>query len=87
MNPKAYLKERGLTNAAAARELGVTRQYLGDVVNGRVIPGIKLAQRFESWSNGAVLAVELLNLNATPQPKVNTIFNSIKQFLNRGKTT
>ena len=87
MKPKAYLKKRGLTIAAAAKELNVTRQWLTNVVNNRVVAGRKLAQRFEKWSGGEVLASEMLRLNDNKKFTSNTTINRLMQFLKGSKST
>lgn len=56
-----YRERRGLTQEAAAAELGLaSKGYFSSLENRRVPWPIKLALQVEVWSGGAVRAVELL---------------------------
>jgi len=59
---KKYLKLIHKSITAAADELGVTRPYLTDIVNGKRIPGRKLAVKIERWSDGHIKASDLLSV-------------------------
>ena len=55
MDPKTYIKQiRNITIEAAATELGVSRPYLSDVLNNKVIPSPKLTIAIEKWSEGQI---------------------------------
>ncbi len=56
---REYLFRHRISITKAARQLGVTRQYLGSIVNGAPA-GRKLAIKIESWSNGEVKAAWLI---------------------------
>ena len=61
MKLKTYIfKNRKITITKAADELGVSRPYLSDVVNGKLGAGKKLAQKIEKWSGGCVSAIEAM---------------------------
>ena len=61
MTPKEYImKVRELTIRQAAKELGVSRPYLTDVVNGKAIPGKRLCEKLETWSDGALSKESLM---------------------------
>lgn len=60
MNPKEYLKLRGITIVEAAKQLGYTRPYLTEILNGKSPAGRKLAEAFEKWSDNAVSKEELM---------------------------
>jgi len=85
MDAKAYLEEQHITITAAAKQLHVTRQYLGNVLNGHTVPGRKLAENFERFSNGKVTAIEMLKLNNTKIDSITTpFFKRLIIFLRRG---
>lgn len=50
----AWIAEKGLSQAEAARRLDVTRSYLNQVIHGRE-PGSKLINRFEATVMRSVL--------------------------------
>ena len=58
-NLKDYIKKQGITQIEAAKQIGITRQYICESVNGRPA-GRVLALRIEAWSNGAVKAANLI---------------------------
>ena len=81
MKSKAYLIENNITITQAAKELHVSRPYLSLVVNEKIVPGRKLADRIQVWSHEKILSIELLGLTSNNP----TIFTRIKQFLKRGE--
>jgi len=54
------LKARGVTIAEAAKELGYSRPYLTDILNGKYPAGRRLGEAFEKWSGGAVKKEDLV---------------------------
>ena len=56
---REYIKKRDITQTAAAKELGITKQYFSVIVNGRPA-GRVLALRIEAWSEGRVKAANLI---------------------------
>ena len=54
MKLPAYLKLTDKTIKQSAKELGICRQYLHDILRGKYAPGKKLAIRIREWSQGAV---------------------------------
>lgn len=64
---KKYIKDvRGVSITHVANRLGCTRQHLGNVINGHIPFGKKLAIAFAAWSNDLYSAAELMRL-----PRVN----------------
>ena len=60
MKLKDYLELKRITDREASTQLGITREYLNMVKNGRPA-GRKLALRVVAWSKGAVTLEELLS--------------------------
>ena len=56
---REYIKKRDITQTAASKELGITKQYFSVIVNGRPA-GRVLALRIEAWSEGRVKAANLI---------------------------
>lgn len=54
MKLKEYLTQYDLTTAEAARQLKVTRQHLGLIVNCKIPAGRKLSLKLFEWSNGEI---------------------------------
>lgn len=54
MTFKTYLQVKKISTTRAAKELGVTRTYLYEIIARRMIPGRKLAQKIVAWSNGDI---------------------------------
>jgi len=54
------ITERGLTIKSAAAEIGCTRQYLGDLANGKISCGRNMAFKITKWSCGRVDPLELM---------------------------
>jgi len=59
MKLNAYLKLTGKSVIQAADELEVTRQRIYQLLNGNTASP-KLAQKIETWSEGAIQREELL---------------------------
>lgn len=49
-----YLEFKRISKTRAAKELGITRKYIHDILAGRMGPGRKLATKIINWSDGAV---------------------------------
>jgi len=58
MKLKEYLQTINKSQTEAAKELNVTRQYLGLICNGKPA-GRKLGLRIEGWSDGKVTIREV----------------------------
>lgn len=54
MDLKNYIQERKLTQQKAADGIGVSRQYLCDILNKKTIPGRAVAFKIMSWSDKMV---------------------------------
>ena len=54
MDLKIYLKERKLTQQKAANSIGISRQYLCDILNKKAIPGRAVAFKIMAWSDKMV---------------------------------
>lgn len=54
MEMRAFLKERGMTQGAAAAALGISRTHMTQILNGRKVPSLALACRIERMTDGAV---------------------------------
>lgn len=54
MELKTYIKQRGISVEKAAKEIGITRGYLFEIVGGRVSPGRKTAIKIKNWSQNLV---------------------------------
>lgn len=59
MKIKEYIDERRLTQEEAAKEIGVSRQYLCDIINNKAIPGRQVALKIVTWSSGMVKLKDL----------------------------
>ncbi len=61
MELREYRKSRRLTQAACARELGLSsKSYISEIETGSQPASIDVALRIQRWSGGHVLARELL---------------------------
>lgn len=49
-----YMAERKIDYATAAKELDISRAYVGQLANKKSTPGFKLATRIGTWSSGKV---------------------------------
>ena len=54
MNLQKYIKERKLTQQKAAEGIGVSRQYLCDILNKKSVPGRAVAFKIMAWSGNMV---------------------------------
>jgi len=54
MDLNNYIKERKLTQQQAADSIGISRQYLCDILNKKAIPGRAVAFKIMSWSDKMV---------------------------------
>ena len=50
---RSYLDERHLTVTATARRLGVSRQWMSQVLRGGVTPSVRLVARIERLTSDA----------------------------------
>lgn len=66
-NPlRAYVDEKGRgAKAALARDLGVSKGYIGDLVSGRREPTLQLARDMDRVTGGAI-PFERWNKNTQP---------------------
>ena len=54
MELKELIKLKKLTVTAAAKEIGISRQMLSDIINNRFPAGAHSARLIFKWSDGAV---------------------------------
>lgn len=54
MKLSEYLKFKKITQTAACKEIGISRQMLNYILNGRARPGVDVIKKIISWSNGDV---------------------------------
>jgi len=59
MKLKEYLEWKQIAKGVAAREIKISRQYLYEILRGRMIPGRKVAQQIVEWTHGYVTFEEL----------------------------
>ena len=60
---KEYIKyERRVTYGVAAEQIGISRQWLSDIINKNAPMGKKAAVLIQNWSNGRLTASELMGL-------------------------
>jgi len=59
MNLKKYLEVYGISQTDAAKALGVHRKYFWRVVNGKISPGRKLAEKIIAFTDGEVRSDDL----------------------------
>lgn len=64
MKLKSYRIKAKKTQAAAAHELGVTKQHYEKVENKKLPAGRKLGWRIVAWSNGEVSLEEVCSSEA-----------------------
>ena len=53
---------RRVTISKASQQIGISRQFLSDIINGNVIPGFKASYKIQMWSNGKFKAAELMGM-------------------------
>ena len=61
MKLTTYLELKRISNSRATKELRISRQYLYEILRGRMKPGRKLGQRIVEWSQGDVRYEDLWN--------------------------
>jgi len=49
-----YIKQREISVDMAAKEIGITRGYLYEIIGGRMSPGKKTALNIIKWSQNLV---------------------------------
>ena len=59
MKLKEYLEWKQIAKGVAAKELKISRQYLYEILRGRMIPGRDVAQEIVKWSQGTVTFQDL----------------------------
>jgi DNA-binding XRE family transcriptional regulator len=59
---KKLILERGTIKDAAEQYIGVTRQYLTDVCNNKVIPGRKTATKIHKYIKKEMTVAEIMGL-------------------------
>ncbi len=59
MKLETYIQERRITHGDAARQMGISRQYLNEIVNGKRVPGRAVAFKVVKWSSGMVRLEDL----------------------------
>jgi len=57
---KEYLQKNNISVTSAAKGLGVSRQHIYDLMNGKAFPSRKLASKIEVWSMGALSKEKLI---------------------------
>jgi transcriptional regulator with XRE-family HTH domain len=57
----------GKTQTHWAREIGVSKSYLSDLLNGKRVPALDLAARIERLTDGAVMAASWSAESSAPQ--------------------
>ncbi len=62
MELRDFLHFERMTIKELSKKIGCTAIYLGNVVNGKMIPGRELAMKIEEETKGKVTAVEVLKL-------------------------
>lgn len=61
------IKNRGLTVAQAAEQIGITKAYVYQIIAGRHV-GRKAASKIERWSDGAITAASLMTRGMVDAP-------------------
>lgn len=54
MRLEKYIYEKRLTQEQAAEGIGISRQYLCDILNNKAIPGRAVAMKIMKWSDNMV---------------------------------
>ena len=49
-----YIYEKRITQEEAAKQIGVSRQYLCDILNKKAIPGRQVAEKILKWSGNMI---------------------------------
>ena len=58
---KNAIDRRKLTKLEAARQIGITRQTLYNILSGQQMD-VSTARKIERWSNGEIRAAELMGV-------------------------
>lgn len=66
MELKTFIFEAGITRTRAAKDLGVTLQYISRVIRKDIRPSLELAKKIESYTRGLVTVEELVHTWETP---------------------
>jgi DNA-binding transcriptional regulator YdaS (Cro superfamily) len=53
-----YIKNSGRSRTAWAADLGISKSYLSDILNGNKFPSLELAVRIQRATQGAVMAAD-----------------------------
>jgi transcriptional regulator with XRE-family HTH domain len=59
MELKKYINEREISITTAAKGIGISRQYLTDILKGTRIPGRATAFKIMEWSGDMVKLTDL----------------------------
>jgi DNA-binding phage protein len=62
MKLEQYVRKHYKTVSSAAKEFGISRQYLYALFNGKSIPRPKTAKRIEKCTGGKITAASLLGV-------------------------
>ena len=49
-----YIEERHITQEIAAKEIGISRQYLCNILKEKKVPGRQVAFKIKKWSHSLV---------------------------------
>jgi transcriptional regulator with XRE-family HTH domain len=49
-----YLEKQGISRAQAARDLGISKSYMTEILKGDAVPGRALIFKIDDWTGGAV---------------------------------
>lgn len=60
MDLDEYLFRKRVSQTEFAKELGISRNHLGEILRGRRSPSVKLAKKIEELSQGEVTKEEVL---------------------------
>ena len=60
MHFKVWMGIRGISQKAAASQLGLSPSYLSEILNGRKKPPLDVARRIEEYTGGEVKRLEIL---------------------------
>ena len=60
MQLKKYIKFKGITQAEAAAQIGIERQWLNFILNGKVVPGGKATRLIIKWAKGDIRYEDLV---------------------------
>ena len=64
-----YIRRHKMTQVAFARLVGLSPQYVNDLVLGRHVAGRNAAIKIEDGTRGEITVQELLTGRATPKPR------------------